>query len=411
MIKILVVDDNIEKISDIGKIIDEFKDIKSASISTVTNLNDARRSLCNEKYDLLILDMNIPPKIGDEPKNNAGLDLLRDINNLQRINKPSNIVGLTAHEELKELYEKDFNSSGWVLIQYSIISEKWKGQLRNKIKYIVDDTRSKINSMNLEIKYDYDLAIITALRETELEAVLNIKEANWELLKVENDPTIYYRGIFKNDTKSIRVVAAASSQMGMPSTAVLSTKMIENFKPRYLTMVGIAAGVNGAGGFGDILIAEQSWDYGSGKIEYNKELEKRQFKPDPRPIAIDYEIKEKLSIVLKKYTNRIYEEWIGEKPNTVLKAILGPVASGAAVVQDPNVISEQGLSVNRKLIGIEMEIYGLYCAASQSKQPRPMFFALKSISDFADQEKSDKYRKYAAFTSARYLYYFALDQL
>ena len=134
MIKILVVDDNIEKISDIGKIIDEFKDIKSESISTVTNLNDARRSLCNEKYDLLILDMNIPPKIGDEPKNNAGLDLVRDINNLQRINKPSNIVGLTAHEELKELYEKDFNSSGWVLIQYSIISEKWKGQLRNKIK-------------------------------------------------------------------------------------------------------------------------------------------------------------------------------------------------------------------------------------------------------------------------------------
>lgn len=411
MIKILVVDDNSEKIDEIGKIINEFGDIGEDQVNTANNLNDARKYLSNEKYDLLILDMNIPIKIGGDAKNNAGVDLLRDIDKLERINKPSNIVGLTAHEDLKELYECEFNISGWILIQYSRISSMWKDQLRNKIQYIIDDKESQMNSKNSLKEYDYDLAIITALRETELESVLNIKEACWKEFKVKNDPTIYYKGIFKNEKKSIRVVAAASSQMGMPSAAVLSIKIINNFTPKCLVMVGIAAGVKGVGNFGDILIAEQCWDYGSGKIVYNKDLNTREFKPDPKPITIELSIKEDLSSTLKKYTSRIYEEWTGNKPETVLKAIMGPVASGSAVVQDEKIIQEQGKSVSRKLIGIEMEIYGVYCAAIQCSEPRPKYFALKSICDFADGDKSDDYHKYAAFTSARYLYHFSLDKL
>lgn len=380
-------------------------------MNIANNLNDARRYLSSERYDLLILDMNIPIKIGGDAKNNAGVDLLRDIDKLERINKPSNIVGLTAHEDLKELYECEFNISGWVLVQYSRISSIWKENLRNKIKYIIDDKKCKISNENSSKEYDYDLAIITALRETELESVLNIKEACWEEFKIENDPTIYYKGIFKNEKKRIRVVAAASSQMGMPSAAVLSTKMINNFTPKYLAMVGITAGVKGVGNFGDILIAEQCWDYGSGKIVYNQNLSKREFKPDPKPISIELSIKEDLSSTLRKYTSRIYEEWTGNKPETVLKAIMGPMASGAAVVQDEKIIEEQGISISRKLMGIEMEIYGVYCAATQCSEPRPKYFALKSICDFADSDKSDNYHKYAAFTSARYLYHFALDKL
>jgi nucleoside phosphorylase len=59
--------------------------------------------------------------------------------------------------------------------------------------------------------------------------------------------------------------------------------------------------------------------------------------------------------------------------------------------------------VHRELIGVEMEIYGLYAAANNSSNPRPKVFALKSVCDFADSEKDDKAHKYAAYTSARVL--------
>ena len=60
-------------------------------------------------------------------------------------------------------------------------------------------------------------------------------------------------------------------------------------------------------------------------------------------------------------------------------------------------------SQNRKVLGIEMEAYGVFCAAKEVSKPRPEVFVLKSIVDFANAEKVDAYHGYAAFTSARVL--------
>jgi len=37
--------------------------------------------------------------------------------------------------------------------------------------------------------------------------------------------------------------------------------------------------------------------------------------------------------------------------------------------------------------------------------------SIKAICDFGDERKSDDYLRYAAFTSAQYLYHFALGEL
>ncbi len=67
---------------------------------------------------------------------------------------------------------------------------------------------------------------------------------------------------------------------------------------------------------------------------------------------------------------------------------------------------------NRKLIGIDMEIYGLfYAAKSFAYLNKPIAFAVKSLSDFADHSKNDKYRMYAAHTSAQFIYQFILTKL
>jgi hypothetical protein len=49
-----------------------------------------------------------------------------------------------------------------------------------------------------------------------------------------------------------------------------------------------------------------------------------------------------------------------------------------------------------------MEVYGIYMAAAEAAAPPPVPLAIKSISDYGDQEKQkdSEYREYACFVSA-----------
>lgn len=75
------------------------------------------------------------------------------------------------------------------------------------------------------------------------------------------------------------------------------------------------------------------------------------------------------------------------------------LASGSAVLADSEAL-EDIKRQKRELIGIEMEVYGLYAAARAASSPRPSAFALKSVCDFADPDKKDAMQKFAAYTSA-----------
>jgi nucleoside phosphorylase len=81
--------------------------------------------------------------------------------------------------------------------------------------------------------------------------------------------------------------------MGMTAAATLSMKLIYKFQPKYLVMTGIAAGVkdDDKRNYGDILIADQTYDYGSGKIMKTGDIE--TFRPAPQPVVLDSGLKAK----------------------------------------------------------------------------------------------------------------------
>ena len=60
---------------------------------------------------------------------------------------------------------------------------------------------------------------------------------------------------------------------------------------------------------------------------------------------------------------------------------------------------------------MEMETYGLFYSANNGFNPKPIPISIKSVCDFGDKEKADNFQKYAAFTSAKFLYEFALKEL
>jgi 5'-methylthioadenosine/S-adenosylhomocysteine nucleosidase len=254
--------------------------------------------------------------------------------------------------------------------------------------------------------HDFDIAVICALAE-ELEFIKedlnNVKDHS-----LPDDDFIFYSGYFEKDEKKIRVIATQSTQMGMVPAAALTTRLIHNFTPKYIVMTGIAAGVKGKVNMGDAVIAEYVWDYGAGKevIVDEEAIHKNTIEQIP----IDTEI----SNMARRLSNdtvvlaEIKKGFHGNKPDVELKVHLGPVATGAAVIANPEKVKMIQDQI-RDVVAIEMEIYGVYYAARWAVKPPVKYVAIKSICDFADEKKNDDFHQYASYTSSKVFEKLALD--
>ena len=259
----------------------------------------------------------------------------------------------------------------------------------------------------MSIDYQYDLAIICALKEPELKYIKELSH-DWTNINLPNSSLPFEECIFNFESKKLKVVIISINKMGMVATSVLATQMIEYFRPRYLAMTGIAAGVKGQVELGDILVATPIWDSGAGKLKRDKEG-KGIFEIDPKQETIDSDIENDLGTLSDDtdFLNRVRENWKAEKIKTVLSVHIGPLVSGAAVIADSEITDRIIKLQSRKLIGIEMEAYGLIYAAKHATKPKPEPIIIKSVCDFADENKKDGYQSYAAYTSAQFLYEFA----
>ena len=208
------------------------------------------------------------------------------------------------------------------------------------------------------------------------------------------------------------MIAAHPPQMGMPAAAVTATKLIHNFHPKYLAMVGITAGIRSKVNLGDILIADPSWDWGTGKRVavkngYAIEPETLEERLHPSIVAMFQDV-----ILDPNLLEDIWNAWLKEKPQSIPKLHVGPCASGSYVLADGVTIEDIRAQQNRKLLGVDMEAYGFMHAAINSIEPIPKAFSMKTVSDFADKTKETTYKnnlqEYADFISAALLKRIAL---
>lgn len=401
MLKILIVDDDSTKIGKIMNVLKENSNLDEEQIIVSLGLDDARGKLYLNEFDLLILDIQLPKRIGGDVNKDGGITLLNDIKTIDKIKKPLHIIGITSHVDSIKEHGGIFQENTWTIIECNQ-TDYWETQLKNKISYIIK-YKTQLKEQHLQKEYDYDIAIITAV-PVEHEMLQKVIPASWESKRIIGDPTEYLVGnvINKNGTR-VRLVAGTLLQMGMPAASILTMKLIENFRPKYVVMVGIAAGNKNQGlNFGDIVVASESWDYGSGKLKESEDAS-YVFQPAPQQIELDIEIKEKLRRNFALELQAIKNEFMGNTPNESLSLYVGPMASGAAVIQSEKYVNETILNHNRKLMALEMETYGVYLATKNATLPRPKAISIKSICDFADIKKGDDYQKYAAYTSSAFL--------
>lgn len=242
--------------------------------------------------------------------------------------------------------------------------------------------------------YQYGVALITA---TSMETAAVMQMYDWREIKFDNDMQTYYETQFMRDNTFYKVVTTQQNAMGMTAAAALSMKLIEHFRPRYLIAVGIAAGVALKDVeeqiYGDVVVADEIWDYSTGKFVSPEESEIRYgnigFLPRPAVIRMQSELRKYVETAAKSKENQCH-------------VFIGAMATGSAVVANREILDKQIHSQFRHTAGLDMEAYGIAYAAENATAPRPAPIVIKSVSDFADSHKNDQYQKFAAYTSVEF---------
>jgi nucleoside phosphorylase len=398
MLSVLLVEDDDEKATLIQQHLSKQSCVTLVSVKHVRSTLEAKREMQSQSIDLLLLDMALPEYPGEDAARDAGYRLLRDLMETDLYVKPRHILGLTAYDELFRGLEAEFKQRGWLLLHCDRTSESWLYHLSSVIAYHLS-SRDGAQAR----RHGVDVALVTALRDPEFAAIQRLTWA-WEAPSLADENTFVYAARTTH-AAACSVVSTCVSRMGLVPTALMTAKLLEMFRPRLVAMTGICAGVRGKTQVGDLVFASDSWGWESGKLVATNGGTTVQ--PDPTSIPTSEFLYARIQQLIsnRMWLEKAWTAWQGDKPPQPPNVQVGTMASGSAVVADQDTV-DFILSINRRTVAIDMECYGLYAAARAALAPRPHFFTLKGVSDFADSAKDDQFRDYAAYISATAIDYF-----
>lgn len=359
--------------------------IDEKNVTIATDAVEARKALRlqSARFDLMLLDLKLPARKDELPDAKVGLELLRMILDDEEYLSPSNIVGTTADAEAMNQLDGHFRKYTTQILMVTPEDDNWK--------YSLERLLSRIERSSQQVKqYDVDVCFVTALRKPELQAVLALP-INWLPEQSLGNGVLFQEGTVEISGICRKLICAHSSHMGMIAATFMTRALWERFSPRLIIMTGICGGLKDAG-LGDVIVAERSWDWQSGKW-----LENGEFEASPDHKEGNAEL-----VALARGTDSLAEEfWKAQENRPSNKPVVrvGPMVSGSAVVEDPDkhlLFTKQ----HRKAIAVDMECFGVYFASEMSSELKPKTICIKAVSDLADRNKSDNYQDYCSNISA-----------
>lgn len=299
------------------------------------------------------------------------------------------LVALSAYDLSDEMGDH-LAQHGVPFVRYEQSNHRWRRFVSAYVARVVQKDSPARSGPASVTRERSPIVVLTAV-DVELEAACRV-------FSCESAPRIYEgESWYHGSVGETRIVVGQAAQMGMPAAAVLTARALHAWSPEAVIMIGICAGLRGAVELGDLVVADPSWDYGSGKVTAQNILQ-----PDPRQIPLGGRMRTLVrSLKNARQVREWYDAWVGNKPRTNPSVHVEPAASGAAVVQSKEVT--QGiLGQSRKAVALDMETYGVYFAASHLSPTSIDFASIKAVVDFADPEKGDSFQRFGADLSCRF---------
>jgi nucleoside phosphorylase len=246
--------------------------------------------------------------------------------------------------------------------------------------------------------YRFDFAVIATLDE-EFEAVKNVFDLQEMYLKKggtsKGEVQYYYKEI-----EGFRVAFFRFSQRGNITSATETREIIDNFKPKYIILVGIAGGVSGNINLGDVAISDDVEYYPYEKVDEGGR--------HPRKITVEPPSKK-----LKEIIRYVGDEWreriTAPRPGGgEVKIVHGLILSGEAILSEGGEARtrvQELLERYGKAIAIETEAGGIAEAVYGSSSE---YIVIKGVSDYAGESRSQQqretWRNYASNVAAAFSY-------
>lgn len=410
MIKILIIDDNPQKMSQVRDAIMAGYDIPDDMIDMAYCQSEGRDKMSQTAYDIVILDLVLPFGVDDEPEQDGGIKYLRLIEQNSKTKLPLQVIGLTEYEEEYYSNKEDFNKFLFQLVLWKQGDTAWRDDLLRAVGFV---SRSKAAMLDtIQERNKYDILVLCALREEFRELQNAFGADSWKRVKVsEKDIVAYETYIESAYIKTYRVLAYCIDKPGVAATATMASYLINSCSPKCVFMTGITGGIKRDGlKLGDVVIAESILDYTTGKIqEYQNEIKLlREIHQIPASSMLLSQISDYLSNVNTEavMNTNIRKNHLqhGEENYRIHKA---PTICGPFVMASESVV-DQLKQDDRKLAAIDMEGFGLMTVSHFLQIP---VLWIKGISDMAGSNKDDNYHTTASFASAALLHGFIKEGL
>lgn len=237
------------------------------------------------------------------------------------------------------------------------------------------------------------ILVIAALQE-ELDPFIDM----WEALQSQTTRAgdIFYYGKFD----SLEVYASASPKYSKVACASHTTRMMHISDPDIAMMIGICAGDKQKTSLGDLVIAENAYDYEIGKL----------LEEDFVPEIQHHEIYPPLQQLIKSIRSSS-EVYIQSKFNDFSPNVhIGDIACGSSVVEQEEFFNKLRQTRNRKTIALDMESYA-FMDAVKGFSHICYSLVVKAVCDYATNKKNDSFHEKAARVSAEWASKFISEQL
>ncbi|ENL7625535.1 MULTISPECIES: hypothetical protein [Enterobacteriaceae] len=374
---ILILEDVPNKLEEIKACIHDT--CSEASIIEAVDWESYLRVINSRKFDLIIADLVVPRARGEVKTIEIAQMLVDDAMDVASPNLYTPVVALTQYGDI-DIF-KSLNNNKIIVLSYSNTSN-WRDALKD---IVLKNKPSQI----------YDFVIICALSKE----VNGFKDAGYN---VGNTEIIFGLVCHKLTIDSQIGLLITCPRMGLVNAAIISTKVIECFKPKLLCMAGICAGIEKKVNIYDVVIPEICHQHDFGKWG------KDGFEPEPYSVQLHNSTRTKIAHLIEQpeFIKKITEDLSpkrSEIPDNCEEicptVMLAPASSGSAVIADEN-MNEIVKKQHRKMTAFEMESFSVYESARLS-ETNVDFFSAKCVVDDGGINKSDNFHRLACIISAK----------
>lgn len=368
-------------------------------VDTALCTSDALRLMRERQYDLLIADVVVPSELGGEKSEEHCISMFEQIDDgFREINRPTYSVPVSASSELSVAAHDFFQGRPWGILSYREESSESIATIEKIAQFVLGGK----NHAGAEAAA-CDVVLVSALMEPEFSAIEELA-LDWAPLEPLDDLHMVRYGGIQAGSKRLRIAAVFCSRMGPVAASILTAKCALMLRPSMIVMGGICAGIPGKAEIGDVVAADVSWDWQSGK--YVDQMGEEAFEIAPHQLVLDDSSKNQL-LLLKRdigFWNTLAPLAAAAKL-AVPRLIIGPMASGSSVLADARVADRIKKNQHKNVVGLDMETYGMF-AAAEACNPKIKALSLKAVCDKGDVKKNDEFQAYAARISAATIYHF-----